>query len=600
MISRLKEESFDLVIIGGGITGAGLALQATASGLKTALIEMQDFSQGTSSRSTKLVHGGIRYLKQFDVDVVAETVTERAVIQKIAPHIPKPDPMLMPIYEEDAATFSMLELRVAMNLYDDLAGIKDSPKANRLLDADQVQAMQANLSTENLVGGGFYLDYSNDDSRLVMENLKKAHQNGGLIISRIKAISFEYEEEQERISGVVVEDGQNKGKFVIQTKWVVNASGAWSDEVRSLDYQVEVSPHMRPTKGIHLVVDSSVLKVNSPIYFDSGLADNRMVFVIPRRNKTYFGTTDTDYFGDLANPQVTQADVDYLLKAVNRRFPQAKIEINDIESSWAGLRPLIASNSQSDYNGGKNTRLSNETFQTLVDLFADYRDGIASRRQVEAGLRKTPTLQTESESPSSISRGSELSMSPTGLLSIAGGKLTDYRRMAEGVMKEILSQGDDPAFELVDSANYPVSGGDFDVASYDEIMSELTQTILQKVAVSEDEAEELAKYYGTNVSVLLENVDQAKKYAEFYNYPLAVALSVVYALEHEMVLTPSDYFIRRTQWMLFGINEMEGFIEGVLKTFQDYFQFDKAKYNRYLLNLQKEMDVYSLSFLKNK
>ncbi|MCT7730523.1 MAG: glycerol-3-phosphate dehydrogenase/oxidase, partial [Lactobacillus iners] len=187
-IEKLQDRTLDLLIIGGGITGAGVALQAAASGLETGLIEMQDFAEGTSSRSTKLVHGGIRYLKNFDVEVVADTVGERAVVQQIAPHVPKPDPMLMPIYDEEGSTFSMFRLKVAMNLYDSLAGINSNSEfANTMLTKEEVLEHQPNLKQEGLLGGGQYLDFNNSDIRLVVENIKRANQDGALIASRVKA-----------------------------------------------------------------------------------------------------------------------------------------------------------------------------------------------------------------------------------------------------------------------------------------------------------------------------------------------------------------------------------------------------------------------------
>ena len=189
-IKKMQERTLDLLIIGGGITGAGVALQAAASGLETGLIEMQDFAEGTSSRSTKLVHGGLRYLKQFDVEVVSDTVSERAVVQQIAPHIPKPDPMLLPVYDEDGATFSLFRLKVAMDLYDLLAGVSNTPAANKVLSKEEVLERQPNLKKEGLVGGGVYLDFRNNDARLVIENIKRANQDGALIANHVKAEGF--------------------------------------------------------------------------------------------------------------------------------------------------------------------------------------------------------------------------------------------------------------------------------------------------------------------------------------------------------------------------------------------------------------------------
>ncbi|MGO1919446.1 MAG: FAD-dependent oxidoreductase, partial [Alkalibacterium gilvum] len=310
-IEALKNETVDVLIIGGGITGAGAALQASASGLKTCLVEMQDFSEGTSSRSTKLVHGGLRYLKNFDVEVVADTVQERAVVQGIAPHIPKPDPMILPIYDEANTTFSMFSLKVAMDLYDRLADVTGTKYANYTLTKEEVLKRQPQLKSEGLLGAGVYLDYRNNDARLVIENIKQAAEDGGRMLSRTKVVGITHDEEG-RVSGAKVQDLLTGEMFTIKARTVLNTTGPWSDTIRQMDDKTETTPQMRPTKGVHLVVDKKRLSVEQPTYFDTGKQDGRMVFVIPREEKTYFGTTDTDYKGDLKNPKVEQEDVDYL------------------------------------------------------------------------------------------------------------------------------------------------------------------------------------------------------------------------------------------------------------------------------------------------
>ena len=352
-IQKMQQEELDLLIIGGGITGAGVAVQSAASGIKTGLIEMQDFAEGTSSRSTKLVHGGIRYLKTFDVEVVADTVGERAVVQSIAPHIPKPDPMLLPIYEgEGATTFNMFSVKVAMDLYDKLANVTGTKYENYTLTPEEVLEREPFLKKEGLKGAGVYLDFRNNDARLVIDNIKKAAEDGAYLVSKMKAVGFLYDGDQ--IVGVKARDLLTDEVIEIKAKLVINTSGPWVDKVRNLNFTRPVSPKMRPTKGIHLVVDAKKLPVPQPTYFDTGKQDGRMVFAIPRENKTYFGTTDTDYQGDFTDPKVTQEDVDYLLDVINHRYPEANITLNDIEASWAGLRPLLIGNSGSDYNGGDN------------------------------------------------------------------------------------------------------------------------------------------------------------------------------------------------------------------------------------------------------
>ncbi|HAP7574952.1 TPA: type 1 glycerol-3-phosphate oxidase, partial [Enterococcus faecium] len=434
-IQKMQQEELDLLIIGGGITGAGVAVQSAASGIKTGLIEMQDFAEGTSSRSTKLVHGGIRYLKTFDVEVVADTVGERAVVQSIAPHIPKPDPMLLPIYEgEGATTFNMFSVKVAMDLYDKLANVTGTKYENYTLTPEEVLEREPFLKKEGLKGAGVYLDFRNNDARLVIDNIKKAAEDGAYLVSKMKAVGFLYDGDQ--IVGVKARDLLTDEVIEIKAKLVINTSGPWVDKVRNLNFTRPVSPKMRPTKGIHLVVDAKKLPVPQPTYFDTGKQDGRMVFAIPRENKTYFGTTDTDYQGDFTDPKVTQEDVDYLLDVINHRYPEANITLNDIEASWAGLRPLLIGNSGSDYNGGDNGSISDKSFNKVVDTVSEYKENKVSRAEVEDVLNHLENSRDE-KAPSTISRGSSLEREPDGLLTLSGGKITDYRKMAEGALRLI-------------------------------------------------------------------------------------------------------------------------------------------------------------------
>ena len=216
-IDVVKNKKMDVLIIGGGITGAGVAIQTAASGMSTALVEMQDFAEGTSSRSTKLVHGGIRYLKNFDVEVVSDTVKERATVQRIAPHIPKPDPMLLPIYDEPGSTFSMFSVKVAMDLYDQLAKVTDTSFANKVLSKEEVIERVPKINTDKLLGGGLYLDFRNNDARLVIENIKQAVTDGAHALSKTKVIGFIYHENGQ-ISGVTVEDQLTKEVYNIEVE----------------------------------------------------------------------------------------------------------------------------------------------------------------------------------------------------------------------------------------------------------------------------------------------------------------------------------------------------------------------------------------------
>ena len=596
-IEKMQDRQLDLLIIGGGITGAGVALQAAASGMETGLIEMQDFAEGTSSRSTKLVHGGLRYLKQFDVEVVSDTVSERAVVQQIAPHIPKPDPMLLPVYDEEGATFSLFRLKVAMDLYDLLAGVNNTDLANKVLTKEEVLEREPHLKQEGLLGGGVYLDYRNNDARLVIENIKRAAKDGALIASRVKAERF-IKDEAGKVVGIVARDLLTDNTFEIRARLFINTTGPWSDEVRNLGGEGSGILQMRPTKGVHLVVDSSRLSVPQPTYFDTGQADGRMVFVLPRENKTYFGTTDTDYTGDLANPMVTQEDVDYLLAIVNNRFPEAHLTLDDIESGWAGLRPLLSGNGASDYNGGNNGKISDESFNSLIETVKAYLNQEKSRDDVEHDLTHLEgSVSEKSLDPSAVSRGSALDRDDNGLLTLAGGKITDFRKMAEGAMDKvaaILKEEHGRSFKLINSKTYPVSGGELNPANVAEEIEHLAQLGVKKGLAYED-ALYLANLYGSNAPKVYALNHKIEAVSGLNQRDL---LSLHYAMKEEMTLTPVDYLLRRTNYMLFMREQVDTVLPDILLEMAAYYQWTDEEAARQKDQLEQALAKNDLAYLK--
>lgn len=568
-IARLKKEKLDLLIIGGGITGAGVALQASAAKMKTGLIDMQDFGAGTSSRSTRLVHGGIRYLKTFDVQVVSDTVKERAVIQHIAPHMTQPDPMILPIYDEPDTTFTMFSVKVAMDLYDHLAGIEgDSPLtkyANYTIDKKEVLKREPQLNSKNLEGAGVYLDYQNNDSRLVLENIKKAHELGCLAVSRLKSVEILHDEKK-RLKGVHVQDTLTGEEFDIHADIVINTSGPWSDIVRQQDKTVYKKPRLRPTKGVHLVVDQSRLKVPQPTYFGSGTSDGRMIFTIPREGKTYFGTTDTDYTGDYGHPTVEKSDVDYLLNIINRKYPSAHLTIDDIEASWAGVRPLIE---------------------------VEFDESPVAAADASTGA----SVSDSTSAPSAVSRGSSLTEAEDGLITLAGGKLTDYRIMANGAMEKIKQDLHDKFgkdFTLQDSAKIKVAGGDFDSDNAEEELAKIAKHGVE-AGISEDDAKEIASLFGSEAQQIF---DHARKIKPAEGLSLGETAALDFSLAEEMTLTPVDYLLRRTYHILFKSDTLDRVKDGVVKHMAEYYNWDKTKTDGYVHDLDKEISESRLEGLK--
>ena len=568
-IERLKNEKLDLLVIGGGITGAGVALQASAAKMKTGLIDMQDFGSGTSSRSTRLVHGGIRYLKTFDVQVVSDTVKERTVIQHIAPHMTQPDPMILPIYDEPGAAFTMFSVKVAMDLYDHLAGIEgDSPLtkyANYTMDKEETLKREPQLNSKNLLGAGVYLDYQNNDSRLVLENVKKAHELGCLAVSRLKCVEILHDD-QKQANGVRVHDNLTGEDFEIHADVIINTSGPWSDLVRQSDKEVYKKPRLRPTKGVHLVVDQSRLTVPQPTYFGSGTDDGRMIFTIPREGKTYFGTTDTDFRGDYAHPTVEQGDVDYLLGIINKKYPSAHLTIDDVEASWAGVRPLI----EVEVEG-------NEA--------ADAATGAS--------------VSDSTSAPSAVSRGSSLTEAEDGLITLAGGKLTDYRIMANGAMEKILEKLHDKFsknFTLQDSAEIKVAGGDFDSDNAEEELARIAKEG-EEAGLSKADATEIANLFGSEAEQIY---DYARTIKPADGLSLGDTPALDYSLAEEMTLTPVDYLLRRTYHILFKSDTLNEVKTGVINHMADYYGWDKVQREEYETELRNEIEESRLEDLKSK
>lgn len=305
-----------------------------------------------------------------------------------------------------------------------------------------------------------------------------------------------------------------------------------------------------------------------------------MIFVIPRENKTYFGTTDTDYEGDYTHPKVEQADVDYLLKIVNHRYPEARLTLDDIEAAWAGLRPLISASGE-DYNGGKKEHISDENFEKIVATIQEYLEDRQSRVQVEKvihqGVKEEPK-----DNPSAVSRGSDLTVADDGLLTLSGGKLTDYRLMAAEALKQIVQLLPDKKITLVDSAHYPVSGGKLDPQNVEAELAKIAETGVAK-GLSKAEAKFLADLYGSNTEKVYALLDQGA----FPGLSLAESSSLRYAMTEEMTLTPVDYLLRRTNYMLFISERLMEIKDAVVAGMADFYQWDERTKERY----QEELDA---------
>jgi glycerol-3-phosphate dehydrogenase len=533
IVHRLKNENYDVLIIGGGITGGGIALDAVTRGMKTALVEMQDFSAGTSSRSTKLVHGGLRYLKQFEVKMVAEVGKERAIVYENGPHVTTPEWMLLPIHK--GGTFGKFSTSIGLRVYDFLAGVKKSER-RFMMSSNQTLLKEPLIKKSGLKGSGYYVEYRTDDARLTIEVIKAAYENGAVACNYMKVKSLVYK--NEKVVGAIVEDQLNGEQYEIKAKRIVNASGPWVDQIRDMD-QSKKGKVLQLSKGVHLVIDQSRFPLKQAIYFDT--PDGRMVFAIPREGKTYVGTTDTFYSQDPVDPFMSSSDQSYILNAIHYMFPDVKISEKDIESSWAGVRPLI-------YEEGK--------------------------------------------SASEISRKDEIWESKSGLVTIAGGKLTGYRKMAETVVDLLASKfnsEDNRNFPLGRTKNLPISGGDVGgAANFNTfIQSQINQGVT--VGLSKEESIELAKLYGSNITLIYELVKKNKGDAVKYGLPLPLFAKLLYGIECEMVATPLDFFNRRTGAILFDIQSVKQWKKHVVTYMSDQFCWTEQEKQKHTLDLENAL-----------
>lgn len=376
-LERLAERPLDVLVVGGGIVGAGVARDAAMRGMAVGLVEQRDFASGTSSRSSRLLHGGIRYLAQGRLGLVREANQEKTVLRAIAPHLSEPLAFIFPTRR--GTPWSRWKLSIGVKLYDWMCGRANLGRSASL-DVRRTLELLPGLSTDGLTGCVRYFDALTNDSRLVVDTLRSAARHGAVLCNYVKLIDATPETAPEGDGWRCQLLGEDADRSVtVRARCVVNATGPWSDRMP------HSKTHLRPTKGVHLVIDRSRLPVPDAVVMAEG---SRILFAIPWGERVILGTTDTDYRGELEEPPCDAGDAAYVLEAANAAFPDAKIEMDDVVSTWAGLRPLVA-----DRRGN----------------------------------------------PSDISRRHEIAMSHPGWWDVTGGKLTTYRLMAEETVDRIAS-----------------------------------------------------------------------------------------------------------------------------------------------------------------
>ncbi len=469
MLARITtERRWDFIIIGGGATGLGCAIEAASRGYQTLLLEQGDFGVGTSSRSTKLVHGGVRYLQQGNLAFVLEALKERAILRKNAPHLVHNLPFIVPNYVWWEGHF----YGIGLKLYDFLAGRHGFGASKHLSKHETLKAIPT-LESEGLLGGVRYYDGQFDDARLIINMAQTVWEQGGTLLNylRVKALI----KENNILSGVVAEDLETGEQYEIKGRVIINATGVFVDDIRRMD-DAAVEPMIRPSQGVHIVLDKSFLPGDSAIMVPH-TDDGRVMFAVPWHDRVILGTTDTPVEEAVLEPRAFDHEIEFLLKHAARYLAHDP-NASDVLSIFAGLRPLVAADDQ---------------------------------------------LRT-----AALSRDHTIHISESGLVTIAGGKWTTYRKMAEDTIDHAILLSQLPAVDSV-SKNLQIHGSHYNA----QIFAEL-------------------HFYGSDAPMVRQVIAENPEYAEKIHPNLAtVAGEVVWAVRHEMARTVADFLARRSRALIF-------------------------------------------------
>ena len=516
-VQDLAGRELDLLVIGGGITGAGILRDAAMRGLRAALVDQGDFGAGTSSRSSRLIHGGLRYLEHGQMRLVFEALRERSILLRIAPHLVHPLPFVFPVFKGDRVP--RWKLALGLGLYGVLAAGGNVPRP-RIFGKAGMLALEPNLRVKGLTGGGLYCDAQCDDARLTVATLRSAVGHGALACNYAKVVGLI--SESGRITGVELtdraterrNDGTTEGpsaavpsvlptfRHSVKARIVVNATGPWVDRLRLME-DPNARPLLRPTSGAHIVVRRSRLGHTHAITCLSPI-DGRVMFILPWGDQSYVGTTDTDYTGDPAQVHATPEDITYLLRSANSVFPHARLDEHDVISSWAGVRALID------------------------------------------GHTAGPA--------SSVSREHKIVTGPGGMITVAGGKLTTYRRMA-GEVVDLVTEGRKdgktegtategrsvvPSFRhSVSTDTEPLPGGES--PTFDPFRTAGAELGLPPATV-----EHLIRTFGTETAAVYNLIRTDRRLREpIHPEHPAIAAEVVQIIRREMVVTAEDVLARR-------------------------------------------------------
>jgi glycerol-3-phosphate dehydrogenase len=487
-LSALARQTYDLAIIGGGINGAATAREAALRGLKVALVDARDFSAGTSSRSSKLIHGGLRYLEQFDFKLVHESRTERRILLALAPHLAIPLPFVLPIYRGDP--YYPLKIRVGLTIYDLLGNLGRADR-HRMLNREEALRLIPALEAQDLRAAAVYYDSETDDARLTLEMVLAAAERGATVANYAEIRAFQTSRSSAGIASAEVEDRLSGRRFELAARFWVNAAGPWVDHVRALLPGFDGAKTVRLTRGTHVI-----LPAVSPDHalFAAVRPGDRIFLMLPWHGHALLGTTDTDFDGDPASVQPDQADIDYLLSAVNRVLRQP-LAAHDVMGSFAGLRALAIEPGRSP---SANTR--------------EYR------------------FHEESE--------------VKNFITICGGKLTTARALGEKLVDRIAAQLGATTTSAQVSRTTPLPGGN--TGPFEDFVKRATE-VAKDIGVAAPTAERIVRTYGSRWIEVLGPIRKNSGLAEpLAGNPSLLTAEVQFAIRHEMASNVEDFLVRRS------------------------------------------------------
>lgn len=490
-LHQLAERKFDVLVVGGGITGAGVALDAAARGFATALVERGDFASGTSSQSSKLVHGGLRYLQHYEVGLVFQSLAERQNLLHNAPHLVRQQAFVIPVLGKGGVVDKTVARTYSLGLwmYDLFGGLRIG-RLHRRLTAEEVHEHLPTLRLDRLVAGFMYFDAWADDARLTLAIARTAALDFGAVVANYAPAVALLKDNSRKVCGARIMPGGGPPEGIeVEARVVVNATGVWVDRLRDLDLREE---HLiRPAKGIHIALSNERVPCDVAVVLPSP-RDGRNVFVIPWDGKTYVGTTDTDYDGDFDSPLVEKDEVDYLLEAVNAAVTDP-VRRSDVTGTWSGLRPLLAT--------GRRSR--------------------------------TPSART-----ADLSRRHKVLESASGLLTITGGKLTTYRKMADDVV--------DAVARILGSDRAHCPTKHLVIRGSRELEDLQAPGAAARFGLSEAVFSHLLSRYGDQVAEVVEIARERPELSVVLTPQLPfIGAEVVYAARHEMAITLEDVVSRR-------------------------------------------------------